>query len=305
MSAKNKLLASALWYARHGWFVVPLHAPLFANGRLIGCTCEQWQRENVDANYTCRTPGKHPRMNEWEAKATLDPEQITRWWRVWPTANIGIAAGRSGLICLDADTYKDGGGEWDREWGETVTSLTGGGGEHLIYVHPDGEPLGNHQTGLPAWVDVRGHGGQFVAPPSLHPSGKRYEWESGYGPHERQPAPLPEPIADILRQAAQVQPATFSGNGAAVDLGELANKLPALVIALLRNDRSKIDFWLVRSLLRAGLSPDEIRGLWDAYDPTGKYSDKSNHGLDYLARTIANAQDHLNQCAVLPARSEL
>ena len=179
MSAKNKLLASALWYARHGWFVVPLHAPLFANGRLIGCTCEQWRRENTDANYTCRTPGKHPRMNEWEAKATLDPEQITRWWRVWPTANIGIAAGRSGLICLDADTYKDGGGEWDREWGETVTSLTGGGGEHLIYVHPDGEPLGNHQTGLPAWVDVRGHGGQFVAPPSLHPSGKRYEWEVG------------------------------------------------------------------------------------------------------------------------------
>jgi hypothetical protein len=296
----DKLLKSALWYARHGWHVIPLHTPIMEAGACVGCSCEAWKRENLrdrfgnlQSDYTCPTPGKHPRHGAWEEVATTDVAQIAKWWRAWPTANIGIAAGKSGLVCLDADTYKSGGGEWDRAWGETVTSLTGGGGEHLIYQHPEGDPLGGSSKGLPKFIDVRAHGGQFVAPPSLHPSGNAYQWEDGYGPHQIAAAPLPEAIAAILRTAVVTQAAEFGTAVDAPDLEAWADKLPGLALAILTDDRSKIDFWLVRSLVKAGASAEEIKAVWDRRDPTGKYSEKNGHGPDYLGRTIAAATEHI------------
>ena len=310
MSNPN-LHKAAIWYARHGWYVLPLHEPLFdTDGNCTGCSCERWKRENMPGHqdYICPTPGKHPRHNAWEDVATTDTDQISRWWRAWPSANIGIAAGKSGIVCLDADTYKDGGGQWEREWGETVTSLTGGGGEHLIYKHPDCEPLGNSSKGLPAFIDVRGHGGQFVVAPSVHPSGNRYEWETGYGPHEMETAVLPEPITAVLLTATKSETVRFSesGNGRIdIDWQQYGENLPALVLALLRDDRSKIDFWVVRSLVKAGMSPDEIKAVWDTYDPSGKYSDKGRSAEDYLARTIASAESHLKskQLKIKPERT--
>jgi len=299
---------AAIWYAKRGWHVIPLHNPIFDDaGACIGCSCEEWRRsdkyrqwleergrgDSFDPAYTCHTPGKHPRLYDWEAKATNDLEQVGRWWQQWPSANIGIAAGKSGLVVLDADTYKTG-GEWDRAWGETVTSLTGGGGEHLVFAHPPGEPLGGSSRGLPKWVDVRAHGGQFVAPPSVHPSGNRYQWEEGYGPHEMEPAILPEPIALLLAEAKAAPPVEF-GAATAVDLEAYADKLPGLVMALLRGDRSSIDFWLVRAMVKAGMEPAEIKAVWDNHDPTGKYSDKNGHGPDYLGRTIAGATAHIGE----------
>jgi hypothetical protein len=296
------LTKAAIWYAKHGWFVVPLHTPLFNDaGECVGCSCEDWKRANMrdkygnlQSDYSCPTPGKHPRHNAWEERASNDVDQVARWWAAWPDANIGIAAGKSGLVVLDADTYKDGGGQWAHEWGETITSLTGGGGEHLVYAHPSGDPLGGSSRGLPKWVDVRAHGGQFVAPPSVHPSGNRYQWEEGYGPHEMEPAILPEPIALLLAEAKAAPPVEF-GAPASVDLEAYADKLPGLVMALLRGDRSSIDFWLVRAMVKAGMEPAEIKAVWDNFDPTGKYSDKGRSGDDYLARTIAGALEHMAQ----------
>lgn len=212
----DKLIKSALWYARHGWFVLPLHTPLFTDGECTGCSCEEWKRSDkyrqwleergrgawFDHEYTCNGPGKHPRLYDWEAKATTDLDQINRWWQQWPDANVGIAAGKSGLVCLDLDTYQEGAGEFslDRSEQETVTSLTGGGGQHLIYTHPeDGTKINNSDRDFPDWVNVRAHGGQFVAPPSLHKSGKFYEWETQYGPHNIEPLPLPEKLSKVIK----------------------------------------------------------------------------------------------------------
>lgn len=203
------MVKAALSYARHGWHVTPLHEPLFdADGRCVGCTCEEWQRQNGKPGHVCRTPGKHPRLREWEDKATTDPAQVGRWWHAWPTANIGIAAGRAGLVVVDKDTYHTAaeGGALTIADTETVTNLTGGGGEHLIYLHPqDGPRISNADSSLPEWVNIRAHGGLFVAPPSLHKSGNRYEWEPGYGPHEIEPAELPRALRDLLQPAGAGQ----------------------------------------------------------------------------------------------------
>jgi len=90
------LLTSALDCAAQGLYIVPLHEPLFdAAGKVSGCTCEAYKRSakyqawlaergqgnRFDPAYKCRTPGKHPRLADWESAASIDPEQVRTWWQ--------------------------------------------------------------------------------------------------------------------------------------------------------------------------------------------------------------------------------
>ena len=199
---KLDMLEAALSYAHYGWSVLPVYDPLFDNeGTCIGCTCEEWHRQK-EPEYICDSPGKHPRLKEWEEKATTDFDQIKKWWGWWPLANVGIAPGPSELVVVDEDTYNEieEGSKLVLAEQKTVTSLTGGGGSHLIFKHPVvGPRISNSDSRLPGWVNIRAHGGQFIAPPSLHKSGKHYEWEPGYGPDDIEPAPLPGPLCELLQ----------------------------------------------------------------------------------------------------------
>jgi hypothetical protein len=160
----------------------------------------------------------------------LTRAQIERWWQQWPNANVGIAAGKSGLVCLDLDLYQQGAGELalscDEQ--ETVTNLTGGGGQHLIYLHPDGAPIGNADHDLPTWVNVRANGGQFVAPPSMHKSGRRYGWKVNYGPSERPFAPLPEKLRTLLQGQPEKQQRLSPAIGETIPEGGRNNALTSL-----------------------------------------------------------------------------
>jgi hypothetical protein len=121
---------------------------------------------------------------------------IAEWFGRWPDANIGIVTGEiSNLIVLDVDP-KHGGDDALRRLERgysplpaTVEAVTGGGGRHFYFAHP-GLPTRN-RTGLAQGIDLRGDGGYIVVPPSVHPSGKLYEWVPGRGPDEIAVAPLP------------------------------------------------------------------------------------------------------------------
>jgi len=125
--------------------------------------------------------------------ATTDPWQIETWWSISPDSNIGIATGSvSGgllVIDLDIDEEKDIDGreslrEWQQEHGElpdTWTSITGRGGYHLLYRD---SAVNQNRVGLYEGIDIRGEGGYIVAPPSIHPNGRSYEWEVGPGDGE-------------------------------------------------------------------------------------------------------------------------
>ncbi len=76
-----------------------------------------------------------------------------------------------------------------------VEALTGGGGRHLYFRHPGG--IVRNRVGLAPGIDVRGDGGCVVAPPSVHPSGKRYAWVASHGPED---SPLARAPAWLLRQ---------------------------------------------------------------------------------------------------------
>lgn len=136
---------------------------------------------------------KKPLTHNGCKDATTDPGQIDAWWNRWPDANIGIATGSKsgGLVVIDLDIDEDKGVNgyevltaWQREHGtlpDTAMSITGRGGYH--YLYRDAAQWKN-RAGLYEGVDIRGEGGYIVAPPSIHPNGRRYEWEqnpSEYG----------------------------------------------------------------------------------------------------------------------------
>ena len=144
---ENRLLQAALSYCRKGLSVIPLKQKkaLYA-----------WQ------DYQQRL-------------ATVD--EVTTWWAQHPDANVGIVTGKiSGIIVLDVDG-EPGIETIKRERLQiipTLTVRTGGGGYHYIFRHPGGI-VRNFTRKLPG-IDLRGDGGYIVAPPSIHPSGNRYEW---------------------------------------------------------------------------------------------------------------------------------
>lgn len=179
----NARLEAALSYAGRGWHVLPL------------------------AN-----KGKWPLTRHGKDDATTDSQLIRGWWREWSTANIGLACRASGFVALDVDP-RNGGDDslWTFEqfYGdlpETLRVLSGGGGIHLLFAHPEVPVVGELAPGLE--VKDRGY---IVAPPSVHPNGRRYEWDCEEG--EDQPlATLPAAWLERVREKAPVQPRRNSGS---------------------------------------------------------------------------------------------
>ena len=134
------------------------------------------------------------------------PEQVRRWWRRWPEANVGVVTGAvSGLVVLDVDPRHGGGDSLTALEAihgpvpHTVESLTGGGGQHLYFRHPGTVvPCRSIAPGL----DVKGDGGLVVCPPSTHASGRAYAWEAGCAPGEVPVADLPWWVQAMAQESA-------------------------------------------------------------------------------------------------------
>src|SRR6266446_1480789 len=210
----QSLLDAALAYAARGWHVIPLHDVTTGP-----CSC---------GNTHCTKPGKHPRIEEWTTTgASLDPAQIQRWWKQWPTANVGILTGeRSHLAVLDVDPRN--GGDLALEdlehsyhpLPDTPMVISGGKGPHH-YFALDG-PLGKFDPG--PGLNLQADGALVIAPPSLHQSGNTYEWEASSGPDDVPLAPLP----DWLRALGEAK------SSAPVEGVDLPDSLPAIDIQTLK-----------------------------------------------------------------------
>ena len=195
---KLSLLEAALGYARRSWPVSPLYS-VDPGGR---CSCRKQD---------CARPGKHPRTRNGLKDATTDEALIREYWGSCADANIAIATGRaSGLLVIDIDP-RHGGDESLEELNRlcggalphTVESLTGGGGRHVFFQQPDQEIHCSTNVGGLMGIDVRADGGYIVAPPSLHKSQRRYEWEASSHPEDAPLAsPPPELLALVMRGAS-------------------------------------------------------------------------------------------------------
>lgn len=174
-------------------------------------------------------PGtKRPAIADWENAATTDPDQIIEWWRQRPY-NLGVAAGKSGLVVIDLD---HGRGETAAEpftgcrdgrevlaqlareagqpapWATYAVTTPTGGGLHLYFRAPEGSHYRNSAGRLGWHVDVRSHGGYVVAATSTY-CGRQYRAQN-----RQAAAPLPGWLAERLDAlAAPPQPAAVPEPG--------------------------------------------------------------------------------------------
>lgn len=179
------LLAAALSYANRGWPVLPIRP---------------------ESKVPFGALARHGLQN-----ATTDPGTIRQWWTAAPTANVGIRTGViSGLVVLDVDPRRWGDEalrELEHQHGkipETVEVLTGGGGRHIFFTHPGPAAVIRNAAGLAGLpgLDLRGDGGYVVAPPSLHASGRTYEWEASSHPDQVPIAPMPGWLLALVQPRA-------------------------------------------------------------------------------------------------------
>ena len=253
----------ALYYAGMGWHVFPLHTVV--DGR---CTCGK----------SCDSPGKHPRTEHGYKEASTDAEMIDRWWGTWPSANIGFHPGPSGILVLDLDTYKANyvGVELTFAEKQTVTCITGGGGEHLFF-DTKGERYGSMGKQVDGY-DIKGWGGHVVLPPSAHMSGNRYTWEMGYAPWEHGLAPVPGAVAELYRQRAERKSAVGSnGNGHSFDAGREFDRAREALERLADWRADDYDNWM-----RVGMALSELGDTgFDLWDEWSKLSDKYKEGVTW------------------------
>ena len=176
-SAGGGMLAHALAYAARGWRVHPL-----------------------------KPRDKTPITKHGCKDATTDEQQIRRWWKQWPEANIGLATGYD-FWALDIDPNGMGWYEAN-DLPATHEATTGRGGRHLLYRLPTGVVIQNSADRIAPGVDVRGIGGYIVAAPSIHPNGTPYIWldcdgDAPEGPCAEAPLWLVDMAAKLSDSASQ------------------------------------------------------------------------------------------------------
>lgn len=227
-----------------------------------------------------RGRANNPIINEWPETATTGVATVQGWWRKYPQANIGIAAG-SGLVNVDIDP-RNGGHisleELEATYGklpETPLVQTGGGGEHRLFATPEVLPSGKLAPGIDFLADDH-H--QFVAAPSLHHSGNRYVWELSSHPDDIPLAPLPDWVAALARSKAAelaVAAATLPDILPTIDVTTLT--ISARMRNLIRTgapqgQRSEALWAVLKALVKARYDDATIAGI--VLDPANGISEK-------------------------------
>jgi hypothetical protein len=182
--AENVLERAGLEYLARGWSVIPLRSTGSVEDR------------------------KKPSLESWKQYQKRLPTEVEvrGWWREQPAANVGIVTGKvSGLVVIDNDGPNC--SELFRQQGiylPKTAAVQTGSGCHIYYAHPAGREIenrvallkdGKEKTAGGSQVDLRGDGGYVVAPPSVHGSGRVYQWAI---PPTDPLAPLPDDIISLL-----------------------------------------------------------------------------------------------------------
>lgn len=214
-TAANPRLLSALAYVKRGFAVLP-----------------------------CAPGEKRPATRHGVKDATTDKASVIRTWSVQGNANVAIATGAaSNIVVLDVDPRNGGDAslaELERQHGElpdTLRASTGGGGRHY-YFSADG-PVASGV--LAPGLDVKGDGGYVVAPPSVHPSGAPYRWESE--PAAKALAAPPPWLVVPKGKRAKIAPEASVPDAAVSLLGRRFSGLGMLGRALDAGKRSVVCPW--------------------------------------------------------------
>jgi len=195
-------------------------------------------------------PGDKKAKAAWKhaQRSRATSADVASWFDETPTINHAVVTGQlSGLVVLDIDPAH-GGMEAARELfaahgnPQTLMVRTWSDGLHVYFSFPK-EGLRNSAGTLGPGLDIRGEGGYVVGVGS-HIDGKPYRWEPGYGPEDREVAPMPSWLLALANQP-EPAPNPKGANGLAGDLIKAGTRNSTLLKQ-------------AGKLRRAGLEPDEI-----------------------------------------------
>ena len=266
------------------------------------------------AVFPVKPRAKEPITKNGVKDATTNFNTIKKWWTKHPTANIGIACGEpsGGLLVIDLDVKENGISgldtlhNWERENGElpeTVRSITGKGGAHILYRIRHKE---KNRVNLLEGVDVRSDGGYIVAPPSVHPNGRRYEWE--YDPEEYDIAEANETVLSLLSTGKKAEADTFV-MPETVQSGKRNDTIYKLACSLqgkgLPDDVILTTCQLSnKSMCNPPLDDDEVEKIVESAlkHDKGRKLPVEVHGMDLLYVTDSKGNEKIRQCAENVAR---
>ena len=148
----------------------------------------------------CRAPGKSPLLKDWTQRGTPSTQEVTQWFDDMPSINLGLILGDTGqwnLVGIDIDGKH--GEELLKEWSSGVLPATWefitGNGRRLLYLLPDGaasRKFARKDAQAEGELALIATGQQTVLPPSIHHTGKIYEWAKGRSPSEIEIADAPQ-----------------------------------------------------------------------------------------------------------------
>lgn len=146
-----------------------------------------------------RPEEKRPFMTNWlqYTHSRASKETITSWFTNLSGAGVGIVTGKvSNIIVLDVEStcpypIED----ILKKYPTQLVSRSGSGGYHLFYQYPTNVPKVANRVRIFDGADLRADGGFIVLPPTIHSSGRRYEWVS-----EGVPGRFPTALLDLRSQ---------------------------------------------------------------------------------------------------------
>ena len=190
------MISEILDLASFGLYPVRLHYPIFSEEG-VRCSC---------GSKGCTGVGKHPVGLEWGKSASQDPEIIeqqfgTADWNVGIILGLcnGIPADQA-IIDIEDDSLEG------RALADTLLrdfpcpTYTSGKSLHRLYRWNENLPPVANMTisGLEFRFGGKGKQTQSVAPPSMHSSGKRYQWLPGRSLTDLEIPEVPEHIVEYL-----------------------------------------------------------------------------------------------------------
>lgn len=153
----------------------------------------------------CKCPGKSPVIKEWQTHNETTIGNLNTWVSSFKGFNIGLPLGdASGYCGIDVDGEEGvkllmemSNGDLPATW-----EFASGAGQRLLYLIPGNIKTkkfkqtgdGKHQE-----CALLCSGQQTVMPPSIHYTGRRYEWVDGHSPWDIDCALAPQWLIDKIR----------------------------------------------------------------------------------------------------------
>jgi hypothetical protein len=211
--------------------------------------------------------------------------------------NAGVACGpASKVIVLDVDDVKEFKNVCEeRGWSIplTFTVLTGKKRPHLYFEYPNNGKTYGNKAFKKLGFDIRGDGGQVVAPGSIHPDTRQ-----PYTLHKDvEIAPAPQWLLDLyeepVRQSSTeiaVEDTHWDGN---LETLPVSTKIRQLIReGKPKGQRSEAAMSVLNALVAKGISDDQICQIFELY-PIGEKAREKNDQYKWLHNEIEKARKYV------------